>query len=127
MIEKQKIIENLELIRTTIENFNGLDTANTLDYLHEITSLQATATETQASAKYWLLSAINEELTRQAKLAKNEQVAPSIKKMRADAMCAEWHYLYELSQRYSSNISHTIDACRTKISYLKEEMNNNRY
>lgn len=124
MIEKSNILANLEIIRTTIENFNGLDTSATLDYLHEITSLQATATETQASAKYWLLSAINDELSRQAKLSKNEKVAPSIKKMRADAMCAEWHYIYELAQRYSSNVSHTIDAVRTKISYLKQEMQN---
>lgn len=124
MIEKSNILANLEIIRTTIENFNGLDTSAILDYLHEITSLQATATETQASAKYWLLSAINDELSRQAKLSKNEKVAPSIKKMRADAMCAEWHYIYELAQRYSSNISHTIDAVRTKISYLKQEMQN---
>lgn len=125
MIEKELIKSNLELIRNTIENFNGLDTNATLDYLHEITALQATATETQASAKYWLLSAINDELSRQAKLVGNEKIAPSIKKMRADAMCREYHYLYELAQRYSSNISHTIDAVRTKISYLKQEMNNN--
>jgi hypothetical protein len=66
------------------------------------------------------------ELDRQAKLSKNESVAPSIKKMRADAKCRDWHYLYELCTRYSSNISHTIDAVRTKISYLKQEMQNQK-
>jgi hypothetical protein len=124
MINKSTIEANIEIMITTIEQFNGLDVHNTIDYLAEITSLQATATETQASAKYWLLQAINDELDRQAMLLKKDDIAPSIKKMRADSMCAELHYLYEKSQRLSSAISHTIDAVRTKISYLKQEMAN---
>ncbi len=126
MIQKEQIQINLELIKTTIENFNGLDTYAIVEYLGEIVSLQALATETQAAAKFHLLCAIDAELDRQAKLSKNESIAPSIKKMRADAKCRDLHYLYELCVRYSSNISHTIDAVRTKISYLKQEMQNQR-
>ena len=127
MLTTEQIQENLVLMATTIENFNSLDVTKTLDYLSEVVSLQSTATETQASAKYHLLQAINAELDRQAKLLKKDDVAPSIKKMRADSMCAEWHYIYEKCVRYSSNISHTIDAVRTKISYLKSEMENARF
>jgi hypothetical protein len=68
MIEKSNILANLEIIRTTIENFNGLDTSATPDHPHEITSLQATATETQASAKYWLLSAIGSGIGEEAEI-----------------------------------------------------------
>jgi len=124
MINKEQIEQNLAIIKLTIENFNGLDTYAIIEYLGEITALQALATETQAAAKFHLLCAMDAELDRQAKLSKNESVAPSIKKMRADSKCREWHYLYELCQRYSSNISHTIDACRTKISYYKQELQN---
>lgn len=126
MISREQIEQNLAIIKLTIENFNGLDTYAIIEYLGEITALQALATETQAAAKFHLLCAMDAELDRQAKLSKNESVAPSIKKMRADAKCREWHYLYELCQRYSSNISHTIDACRTKISYYKQELQNQR-
>ena len=126
MITKEQIETNLDLIRTTIENFNGLDTHAIIEYLGEIVALQALATETQASAKFHLLCAIDAELDRQAKLSKNESVAPSIKKMRADAKCREWHYLVTLCERYASAISHTIDATRTKISYLKQEMQNSK-
>lgn len=122
-----EIEANLEIMAVTIENFNNLDVAKTIEYLGEIVSLQSTATETQASAKYHLLQAINDELDRQAKLSKNEDVAPSIKKMRADAMCRDMNYIYEKCVRYSTNISHTIDACRTKISWLKSEMENSRF
>ena len=125
MITKEQIEDNLSVIKLTIENFNGLDTYAIIEYLGEITALQALATETQAAAKFHLLCAIDAELDRQARLNGNDKVAPSIKKMRVDAKCKEWHYLYELCQRYSSNISHTIDAVRTKISYLKQEMQNN--
>lgn len=126
MITKEQIEQNLAVIKLTIENFNGLDTYAIVEYLGEIVSLQALATETQAAAKFHLLCAIDAELDRQAKLSKNDSVAPSIKKMRADAKCRDWHYIVTLCERYSSNISHTIDACRTKISYLKQEMNNQR-
>jgi hypothetical protein len=127
MLTTEQIQENLVLMANTIEAFNSLDVSKTLDYLSEVVSLQSTATETQASAKYHLLQAINAELDRQAKMLKKDDIAPSIKKMRADSMCAEWHYIYEKCVRYSSNISHTIDAVRTKISYLKSEMENARF
>ena len=127
MLTTEQIQENLVLMANTIEAFNSLDVAKTLDYLSEVVSLQSTATETQASAKYHLLQAINAELDRQAKLLKKDDISPSIKKMRADSMCADYHYIYEKCVRYSSNISHTIDAVRTKISYLKSELENARF
>ena len=127
MLTTEQIQENLVIMADTIEAFNSLDVAKTLDYLSEVVSLQSTATETQASAKYHLLKAINAELDRQAKLLKKDDISPSIKKMRADSMCADYHYIYEKCVRYSSNISHTIDAVRTKISYLKSEMENARF
>ena len=127
MLTTEQIQENLVLMADTIEAFNSLDVSKTLDYLSEVVSLQSTATETQASAKYHLLKAINAELDRQAKLLKKDDISPSIKKMRADSMCADYHYIYEKCVRYSSNISHTIDAVRTKISYLKSEMENARF
>lgn len=126
MITKENILANIEIIKVTIDNFNGLDTSGLLDYLGEVVSLQSTSTENQATAKFHLLGAINNELDRQAKLMNNDKIAPSIKKMRADAMCREWHYIYEITERQSRAISHTIDAVRTKISYLKQELNNNR-
>jgi hypothetical protein len=127
MLTTEQIQDNLVLMANTIETFNSIDVAKTIDYLGEIVSLQSTATETQASAKYHLLQAINAELDRQAKLLKKDDIAPSIKKMRADSMCADWHYIYEKCVRYSTNISHTIDAVRTKISYLKQEMENAKF
>lgn len=124
MLTRSEIEANLEIISTTIDNFNGLEIERTIEYLGEITSLQCLATETQAAAKYRLLEATNEELDRQARLKSSEGVAPSIKKLRADAMCREWVYLSTKAERYASNISHTIDSVRTKISFHKQELSN---
>lgn len=126
-IGKETILSNIELIKSTIESFQGVDIELCMDYLNEIVSLQATATETLASAKYHHLEAINEELDRQARLMGNDKVAPSIKKMRAEAMCREWEYVECLCERLCANISHTIDAVRTKISYYKQEMSNSKF
>jgi hypothetical protein len=127
MLNKSSIEANLYAIEETLIKFKGLDIIANIDYLGEVVALQALATETQASAKYWLLEAIDQELDRQAKLMGADKVAPSIKKLRADSKCREFHYLYEKAQRYASNISHTIGAVRTKISYHKQEMENSKF
>ena len=117
----QSITANLAMIMETIQDFQDVQDNHLLDYLGRITSLQASAIETQASAKYWLLEAINIELTRQANAVKEHKIPPSIAKMRADAMVRDWHYIYEKCERCSRAISHTIDSVRTKISYLKNQ------
>lgn len=127
MLERKDIEANLEIIDSTIQSFNGLEIEKTIEYLGAITSLQSLATETQASAKFRLLEAINIELDRQAKLQNSDKVAPSIKKMRAESMCREWMYLYEKATRFATNVSHTIDSVRTKISYHKSELENARF
>lgn len=117
----ESITANLAMIMDTIQDFQDVQDNQLLDYLGRITSLQASAIETQASAKYWLLEAINIELTRQANALKDEKIPPSIAKMRADAMVRDWHYVYEKCERCSRAISHTIDSVRTKISYIKNQ------
>jgi hypothetical protein len=128
VLSPEQIGENLTLIHNVISSYEAIGEANAIvDYLATVVSLQALATETQASAKYWLLDATNDQLDEQAKKAKEFKIPPSIAKMRADSKCRDWHYVYEKATRYSSNISHTIDAVRTKISYLKQEMNNTNH
>jgi hypothetical protein len=127
MFTKEQIVDNLNTILSTVEAFEGLEPFATVEYLGRIVALQALCTETQAGAKYLLLCAQDEELDRQAKALGEHKVPPSIAKLRADAKCREMHYLYEKAQRTSSAVSHTIEACRTKISYLKMEMENSKF
>lgn len=125
-ISKSDILKNTEIILETIRVFSSVDIVKCMDYLDEVVALQALATETLASATYLYLEAVDDELNRQALLMKEDRIAPSIKKMRADAKCREYKYLLTMCERNASIISHTIDAVRTKISYYKIELNNNK-
>lgn len=135
-LETTQIEDNILSIDLLIKQFEGLDDPNeTVDYMQKICALQSLATETQASAKYRMLEAQDEWLEKILRAEingyegkdvsiKSIRFAPSIAKMRAEAKCRQMHYLYERTQRLSSAVSHTIDAVRTKISYLKQEMYN---
>lgn len=127
MISKDTILMNIEIISDTITAFQGVDVGMVMDYLGQIVSIQTTATETYAAARYYHLESINNELDRQARLLLGDKIAPSIKKLRADAMCREWEYISKTAERLCSNVSHTIDATRTKISYFKQEMENSKF
>lgn len=132
----QQIEDNILEADTLIRQFEGLDDpGETMNYLQKLCSVQSLCSETQASAKYRLLEAQDEWTERilRAEIngyegkdvtVKSIRFAPSIAKMRADAKCRQMHYLYERALRLSSSLSHTIDAVRTKISYIKQEMYN---
>lgn len=133
-LEVKQIEDNILSIDVLIKQFEGLDDPNqTVDYMQKLCAIQSLATETQASAKYRLLEARDEYLEKALGTevtgfnGKAIKIAPSIVNLRADSKCKQMHYLYERSQRLSSSLSHAIEAVRSKISYIKQEMQNAGY
>lgn len=127
-INKSSIYANIEAIKVTIEQMpNITESVNLMDYLSELSALQALATETQASAKFHKMQAVKVELDKQLRYEINDEkskaIAPSIAKLRAESNVAEWVGLCDYTERLSHNISHSIDAVRTKLSFLKNELN----
>lgn len=55
-------------------------------------------------------------------VANEQYFAPSLAKDYIAAQCATEAYDYDLCERCSRTITHTIDAIRTAISALKEDM-----
>ncbi len=55
-------------------------------------------------------------------VANQEYFAPSLAKDYISSKCEEEQYNYDLCERCSRTIIHTIDAVRTSISALKEEL-----
>lgn len=130
-IDKELLVKNIEVIKRSIEIMpNITDSGRLLNYLSDLSALQALATETQASAKYHKMEAIKAELDKQLRYEikdeKSKNIAPSIAKLRAESNVAEWVGLCDYTERLSHNISHSIDAVRTKLSFLKNELNYNR-
>ena len=53
--------------------------------------------------------------------------SPSLAKDYVNALCKEEHYAYDICERTSRTIVHTLDTLRTCISALKEEMRTINY
>lgn len=135
------ILANIEVISSTIEAVNEIsttDTAAMMEYMATITSIQATASETQASIKYWLLNEQGKVLDKmlksqldgvELKQGGNAKLVlpPTTAKMFAHTRCKEWEYLYEKIERLSRNVSHSIDSVRTMLSFAKSEITNSHY
>lgn len=60
-------------------------------------------------------------------VANEQYFAPSLAKDYIAAQCATEAYNYDLCERTSRSIVHTIDAVRTAISALKEDMKTMNY
>lgn len=60
-------------------------------------------------------------------LSKNMFTSPSLVKDYANTLCSEEQYNYDLAERCSRTITHTIDALRTCISALKVEAQYSNY
>lgn len=62
-----------------------------------------------------------------SEVANETYFAPSLAKDFISAKCSKEQYEYDLCERCSRSIVHTIDAIRTAISALKEEARVNQY
>jgi hypothetical protein len=60
-------------------------------------------------------------------VANEQYFAPSLAKDYISAQCATEAYNYDLCERCSRTITHTIDAIRTAISALKEDIKTMNY
>jgi hypothetical protein len=100
-----------------------------IDKLGELTVSMAFVNGQMAVAKRTLnkrkVSAYNSLIT--SSLANETYFAPSLAKDYISAKCDEEQYNYDLCERVSRTLTHTIDAVRTAISALKEEAKAQNY
>jgi len=128
----KEIIEELTSYFITIQSFDK-DMAQDGEALHaylvELTNVMSRANFLMAEygrkfrkekkVAYLNLSASSE--------AQKKYYAPSLAKDYIDSQCSESGYIYDLAERLSRLISHTIDAIRTVISSLKSEREFSKY
>lgn len=117
-----KIIESVE--PTLMEDVSACNA-----YLIDLTTMQARANYLMAEyAKIFRKEKRQAYLNLTAtSIAHQQYFAPSLAKDYIDSQCHETGYIYDLSERLSRTISHTIDAMRTVISSLKLERINATY
>lgn len=100
-----------------------------IDKLGELTVSLAFVNNQMALSKRVLnerkVSAYNNLIA--SSVANETYFAPSLAKDYIAAKCSQEQYDFDLCERCSRSIVHTIDAIRTAISALKEDMKMNNY
>ncbi len=117
-----------ETIRT-IEKDITEDIQACNDYLIDLTTIQARAN--------FLMAEYGKKLREEKKqayltlsvssAAQEKYFAPSLARDYVNSLCHETAYIFDLSERLSRLITHTIDAMRTIISSLKLERGHATY
>ncbi len=100
-----------------------------IDKLGELTVTLAFINNQKAVAKRFLnerkVKAYNDFIG--SSVANEVYFAPSLAKEYIGAKCSKEQYEYDLCDRCSASITHTLDSLVTAISALKEEMKQNLY
>ncbi len=119
--------EELEGYLKIIEQFSpdmGQDVDALNSYLIQLTNYMARANFIMAEYRMLVRKKKQTEydyLTR-SKHSQELYFKPTLVKDYVDSACSELSNTYDLAERTSRACSHTTDAVRTIVSYLKEEM-----
>ena len=122
----QEIIKELTGYLYTIETFDkdsAQDGSALHAYLIELTNKQARANFIMAEYKRKMRQekAANYIALSKSYQSANKLFAPSLARDYIDAQSSDVSFVYDLAERLSRCITHTIDALRTIISSLKSE------
>ena len=119
----------LELIGKTIsEPFSADNPAGLLEALNACASLLSSSSWTVAESEKQLKQAEGRAIEALLNLENQDGSLPaSIMKKKIESDTATEQYNLKLSERYNAGLVHKIEALRSTISYIKEEMNRARY
>lgn len=120
------IEQELTMFLNKVETFDkdAAQDGNVLhSYLIELTNIAARANYLMAELKRnFRVSKKDAYMKLQASsLANDKYFTPSLAKDYIDSCCSNTGYLYDLAERLSRTVTHTINAIRTIISSLKAE------
>lgn len=125
MLQIQRVKDFMEWMEKAAEDYNGGQSIIWyIDQLGMLCKSLPFVNEQMAEAKRVLnkkkITAY--ESLAASSIANQEYFAPSLAKDYISAKCENEQYEYDLCERASRTIVHTLDAVRTIISSLKEEM-----
>lgn len=130
MLQINRVKDSMEWMELAAENYTGGQSITWyIDQLGFLCKTLPFVNEQMAEAK----RALNKkkitayESLAASSIANQEYFAPSLAKDYIGAKCEQEQYEYDLCERASRTVVHTIDAVRTIISSLKEEMKISSY
>jgi hypothetical protein len=125
MLQIDRVKDCLEWLEKTAESYTGQQSITWyIDQLGILCSTMAFVNGQMAEAKRDLnkKKLVAYELLVKSDLAKADYFAPSLAKDYISARIEKEQYEYDLTERCSRTVVHQIDALRSIISSLKEEM-----
>lgn len=110
-------IKHLDALAST--NVDHTDINAVLDLLNELSAWLPEAGKCQASAKFYMLLAVDAFMSA---IPDDIRVLSVTERRRwVSARIAEWEAIYERSERLTAAITHRCDHLRTFVSYEKEQ------
>lgn len=125
MLQIKRVQDCMEWLELQADAYNGQQSVTWyIDQLGILCKTMAFVNSQMAEAKKALNNKkrIAYELLISSEIAKATYFAPSLAKDYIAARCEEEQYNYDICERCSRTVVHTIDAVRSIISTLKEEM-----
>jgi hypothetical protein len=125
MLQINRVKNCMQWLEKTAESYTGQQSITWyIDQLGILCSTMAFVNVQMAEAKRDLnkKKLIAYELLVSSDISKANYFAPSLAKDYISARCEEEQYEYDLCERCSRTVVHQIDALRSIISSLKEEM-----
>lgn len=125
MIHRQKLKDAMEWLELQADDYTSSQSVHWyIDQLGQLCKSLAFANGQMAEARKFLNEKKRKayETLVTSSVANESYFAPSLAKDYIAAKCEEAQYDYDLAERVSRTLVHTIEAIRTAISALKEEM-----
>jgi hypothetical protein len=110
-------IKHLDALAST--NVDHTDINAVLDLLNELSAWLPEAGKCQASAKFYMLLAVDAVMSAIPDDIRTLSVTE--RRRWVSARIAEWEAIYERSERLTAAITHRCDHLRTFVSYEKEQ------
>lgn len=122
MTPKEELIMYMEKVGT-FDKDSSQDGTTLNAYLIELTNIGARAN--LLMAEYKRINRIEKDAAylklANSRIADQKYYSVSLAKDYIDCLCAESAYMYDLAERCSRTVVHTMDSIRTVISSLKSE------
>lgn len=125
MIYRKRLEDAMEWLELSADNYTGTQSISWyIDHIGVLCKSMAFANGQMSEAKKELnlIKVKSYETLVTSSVANANYFAPSLAKDYISAKCVEAQYDYDLAERLSRTLVHTIEAIRSCMSALKEEM-----
>ena len=116
---KDEVKNNLDIIRAAMDEVATIDAPELiLDKINNLTNLLGLSGEVYA----WTERLYNQKLGELVMMPQFKSLQATDKKMLFASLASEEIMLHSQAERYNKGLVHSLDSCRSMLSFIKEEL-----